>query len=345
MKAAIPADEKKRLAALVKLNVLDTPLEERFERITRMVCRVLDVPIAAVSLIDSDRQWFKSIKGCFVTETTRDTAFCSHAILNDDPFIVPDASKDVRFADNPLVTGEPFIRFYAGIPVSIERGLRLGTLCAIDRQPRQISAEEILILRDFARMAESELATTALSQEQAALIARLNQAERIARIDALTRLWNRKGIDELIEREWNLASRQNNPLCFVMLDIDDFKPINDNHGHFVGDQVIQIVAQRLLTALRSYDVAGRWGGDEFALLLPGCDEVQVKAVLERVHSEICNTPVQTSHGSISVNVSIGAACGIPRSSDSAKRAIELADDKLYESKRCGKGHVEIQVFA
>jgi diguanylate cyclase (GGDEF)-like protein len=344
MKLAVPENESERIAALVKLNVLDTPLEERFERITRMVCRVLGVEISAVSLVDRDRQWFKSINGCYVTETARDVSFCTHAILNDEPFIVPDAAKDPRFADNPLVTGEPHIRFYAGIPISIEPGLFLGTLCAIDSNPRQISSEEIAILRDFARMVEAELSMTALSKEQAALIARLNQAERIARIDPLTRLWNRKGIDELIEREWNFASRKNNPLCFVMIDIDKFKPINDNYGHLVGDQVLQIVAQRLLTALRSYDAAGRWGGDEFILLLPSCDDKQVEAVLKRVHQEICSTPVQTAHGPISVNVSIGVACGIPRSIESAKRAIELADEKLLAAKRCRKGHVGIAIF-
>ena len=115
MKAELPKNEKERLAALKQLNILDTPLEERFERITRIVARSLNVPIAAISLIDESRQWFKSIQGLSDSETSRDVAFCAHAILDDELLLIPDATQDERFANNPLVTEKPFIRFYAWI--------------------------------------------------------------------------------------------------------------------------------------------------------------------------------------------------------------------------------------
>ena len=126
IEAELPVNEKERLVSLRNLNVLDTPLEERFERITRMVCRALNVPIAGISLVDEARQWFKSIQGITTSETPRSIAFCSHAILKDELMVIPDATEDVRFVDNPLVTGDPNIRFYAGQPLSLSADIRLA---------------------------------------------------------------------------------------------------------------------------------------------------------------------------------------------------------------------------
>ena len=128
-----PPDEAFRLRTLTSLSILDTPAEERFDRLTRLAQRLFNVPIALVSLIDSNRQWFKSCQGLDVRETPRDVSFCAHAILGNDLLVVPDAAADARFADNPLVTGEPFIRFYAGCPLKAPNGSLLGTLCVIDR--------------------------------------------------------------------------------------------------------------------------------------------------------------------------------------------------------------------
>jgi len=131
-----PANEAKRIEALRSLQVLDTPPEERFDRITKIAQHVFDVPIALVSLVDESRQWFKSKQGLEVCETGRDVSFCGHAILRDDALVVPDAFLDKRFADNPLVTGEPHVRFYAGHPLADAAGFKLGTLCIIDHRPR-----------------------------------------------------------------------------------------------------------------------------------------------------------------------------------------------------------------
>jgi len=151
-----PANEDQRLSALEQSQLLDTPPEERFDRITRLASRLFNVPIALVSLVDKDRQWFKSCYGLGVRETARDISFCGHAILGADAFIVENALNDHRFADNPLVTGEPSIRFYAGAPLEDRSGNRLGTLCLIDRKPRAFSAEDKHNLRDLADMVERE---------------------------------------------------------------------------------------------------------------------------------------------------------------------------------------------
>jgi len=159
-KPDIPANEAARLAALCGMAVLDTPAEERFDRITRIAAQHFAVPIALVSLIDTQRQWFKSRQGLAATETPRDISFCGHAILSEDVFYVPDALDDPRFADNPLVTGAPHVRFYAGAPLHAPGGARVGTLCIIDDQPRTFTADDLSVLRDLADCAETELDRT-----------------------------------------------------------------------------------------------------------------------------------------------------------------------------------------
>lgn len=155
--APLPDNEAQRLAELRFLHILDTPFEERFDRITRTAAKLFQVPISLVSLLDDSRQWFKSCQGLDIRETSRKISFCSHAILADGPFVIEDARKDSRFADNPLVTGKPHIVFYAGHPLVGPGGHKLGTLCLIDHQPRLLSEDEDTALRDLAAWVELEL--------------------------------------------------------------------------------------------------------------------------------------------------------------------------------------------
>ena len=178
---ALPADEPARLAALRALQVLDTPPEERFDRITRVARRLFDVPIALVTLVDAERQWFKSCLGLTIRETPRELSFCGHAILGDEAFVVAETRQDPRFADNPFVTGEPYLRFYAGQPLRDHRGYRVGTLCIMDRVPRELGAADLQALRDLAAWAESELTATSLSQ---ALLAQQESEARARRAEA-----------------------------------------------------------------------------------------------------------------------------------------------------------------
>lgn len=163
-------DEAERLAALRSLRILDTPREERFDCYTRLLAKLLDTPIALVSLVDSERQWFKSSVGVMVTETPREFAFCSHAIMEDKTFVIPNATNDWRFRDNPLVVSDPHIRFYAGHPLRGPGGHRVGTLCAIDRRPRELSDHQCEILQDLAAIVERELNLTELGTLQQTVI-------------------------------------------------------------------------------------------------------------------------------------------------------------------------------
>ena len=155
--APIPTDEAERLSALRALMLLDTPPEERFDRLVRFAAEQLDTPIAMVSLVDGQRQWFKARVGLDDTESARDVSFCGHAILKEEVFVVEDARSDPRFEDNPLVVGEPHIRFYAGAPLSAPGGHRIGTLCVIDTVPRALSTLELSILEALRCLANEAL--------------------------------------------------------------------------------------------------------------------------------------------------------------------------------------------
>lgn len=155
--APIPVNEPQRLEALRALLILDTPPEERFDRIVEFAAAEFDVPIALLSLIDEKRQWFKSRIGIGLCETPRDISFCGHAIHCSDVLVVPDARVDERFVDNPLVLGAPFIRFYAGAPLIMPKGQAIGTLCLIDTKVRRIDSTDLSILASLRDLVVSEL--------------------------------------------------------------------------------------------------------------------------------------------------------------------------------------------
>jgi excisionase family DNA binding protein len=153
----VAGNERARLAALAASGLVDSASEPRFDRLARLASMVTGSPIALISLLTSTRQWFKARVGLSVEETPRDWAFCSHAILQNDLFVVEDALSDERFRDNPLVQQDPHIRFYAGVPLRDKSGQPLGTLCVIDREPRRLRAAEVQGLLDLAEIASSEI--------------------------------------------------------------------------------------------------------------------------------------------------------------------------------------------
>ena len=155
----VPPDERERLETLRRLAILDTPRADPFDRVTRTCARMLGVPIVLVSLVDEERQWFKSRVGLDVPETSREVAFCAHVVHARRSLVVPDALEDERFADNPLVTGAPHVRAYLGVPVRAPHGHALGTLCAIDRSPRDFTAPQVLAMERMAHVVEQLIRT------------------------------------------------------------------------------------------------------------------------------------------------------------------------------------------
>jgi GAF domain-containing protein len=157
MNVPIPENEAQRLAELKEFEVLDTEAEKVFDDLTRLATYICKTPIALITLLDSDRQWFKSKVGITATETSRDIAFCSHAIMQTDTFIVRNALEDDLFKTNPLVTADPNIRFYAGSPLTTSKGYKLGTLCVIDKVPRDLSAGQLAALKALSFQVTTQL--------------------------------------------------------------------------------------------------------------------------------------------------------------------------------------------
>ena len=229
--------ENERLAALERYDILDTPQEESFDRITRLAKTALNMPIVVISLVDANRQWFKSKQGIDTLETPRDISFCTHAIEGNEPLIIRNALDDPRFVDNPLVTGEPHIRFYVGIPLKTPSGHNIGTLCAIDQKPRDLSIDEIRILDDLARLVIEEL-----------------EHRRIAVNDYLTGAKTRRSFQLDVQKELDRAQRYNRPTSLIILDIDHFKKVNVKYGYVAGDAMLQNLASICKTNLRSVDM-------------------------------------------------------------------------------------------
>ena len=310
-----PINEASRIDTLRSLNILDTSPEERFDRLTRLAKRLFGVPIALVSLVDEDRQWFKSCQGLGAAETPRDISFCGHAILGEDIFLIPDAALDERFHDNPLVTEEPHIRFYAGCPLKVPNGSKLGTLCIIDREPRELSSEDLELLRDLARMAEQELA-----------------AIQLATMDELTMISNRRGFEVLSANALGLCRRLDKPASLLFFDLDLFKQINDRFGHAEGDRALTDFARLLKESFRESDVLGRIGGDEFAVLLTSTNMVEVDITLQRLQQTI-EAHNQAARRGYEIIFSVGAVEFDAARHNGVADLMAEADTLMYERKK------------
>lgn len=267
----VPANERDRLQTLRDLDLLDTPPEERFDRITRIARQLFSVPIALVSLVDDDRQWFKSRQGLDATETPRDISFCGHAIISKDPLIVGDALNDARFADNPLVCGVPNIRFYAGCPIAAPDGHRIGTLCLIDQQPRSFDEEQQARLRELAMMVEDELSTLAQIT-----------------VDRVTGLSNQNGFLEITGHLLPLCQRKQQPATLWMFQIQNLLDIEEASGKDEADATAREFADMLSNGFRQSDVIARLSFDVFAVMLAGSsldDARQARRLLDEVMGE------------------------------------------------------------
>lgn len=459
-------NEEARLAALHDLDLLDTPDEPVFDRITRLASSLLNVPISTVSLIDIDRQWIKSSVGMIARESPRSVTFCAHTITKAVPLIVEDASADAYFTNHPLVIAQDGVRFYVGIPLLSSQGLALGALCVADTKPRKISVEELARLQDLAdiltdeihlrerlikeknRRGETQQALNELYQNlenkiecrtrelnlviesaydayisvdeqgavldwnraaetmfgwsrQAALtrlitqlifpkglprgdgqvpligiaqrddgselpvevrvkelvidgyerrslfihdITERKQLERLrdkqAREDVLTKLPNRRALDERLPAAMALARRSQKPLAVLFMDLDGFKAINDTHGHAMGDNMLRLIAKRLAQSVRETDYVARWAGDEFVLLLDGSDPTAIEPWAKKL-VQVIEEPMAAGDAALNVSVSIGVAVYLPASVETANELLKRADVAMYDAKRFGKAQVRI----
>jgi diguanylate cyclase (GGDEF)-like protein len=347
----IPPDEAHRIAALHATNLLGTDPEESFDRITRLAARLLDMPMAVISLVAKDIQWFKSTCGLDARQTARDISFCGHAILSDEPLVVPDATQDPRFFDNPVVTGPPGIRFYAGVQLESVDRMKLGTLCVMDTRPRELSARDLDALRDLAHMVEEQIFHRQLAMaaqtlheellEQAGTLrlpAAANQVHYLLNHDVLTGLANRAALVRAIQD--NLAGwreRGAHPIV-ACIDLDRFKRLNELLGHRAGDEALVAITRSLQDNLREGDVLARAGSDEFILLLGDAgDDEAARALLERLLNAV-NRQIISGGNEISLTCSIGYA-RYPDNGEDADTLLTSAALAMRYAKTLGGGVV------
>lgn len=338
--AQIPHNEQQRLEALAQLDILYTPLEQRFDRITRTVKRLFDVPIAYMSLIDADKQWLKSAQGIECTTFNRDESVCAHTLLEEEYLVCEDLSKDQRFSDNPFVQGQDGLRFYAGFALK-SRGQNIGTLCLIDTKSRHFSNQDLESLRDLASWAQTELNLTQLSDSQIRLISELTEAQRQAQTDSLTGLWNHNAIQDVLKRAHQRQLINRKPLSLLMVDLDHFKHVNDHYGHAIGDQVLRRCADSISQSLRPDDTVGRYGGEEFMVVLENCPVTQANKLAQRLLSHIRNIDLNDIAPGLSLTTSIGISGSEINQASSPQALMKEADSALYQAKDSGRDRIQV----
>lgn len=310
-----PAHEQERIAALADLQVVDGGPEETFDRIARLAKASLGFPLAYVSLIDLDRQILKTHVAEPVCDGSRNTAFCSVTIETQDVLVITDTLADERFSRFPQVVGEPHIRSYWGVPLTTRMGFNVGALCVLDRVPRNPRDGDLSLLKELGR-----------------LTVECMELRAQATTDVLTGVQCRRSFFAEGERLFATRHAERQPLSCVVLDVDHFKRINDEFGHAVGDDVLRTLGDLLRNELRPDSVAGRIGGEEFAILLPGESILAAFAVGERLRVKFADLG---GHRLPPVSASFGLA----ERSDSdvvLGDLVRRADQQTYMAKRAGR---------
>jgi diguanylate cyclase (GGDEF)-like protein len=340
------ATEFERLNALRRYAILDTPPEGAFDRVTALAADLLEVPCAVVSLVDTNRVWYKSVHGPVgQREIARLPALCGAAIGHDGPYVVEHASADPRTQEHPLVAGGFGLEFYVGVPLRTHDGHVLGMLSCMDRRPRGVTPRELRQLETLAAivMDEIELRRSAsqISRLSEALADACTDLERRASFDALTGVLARAA---MLERSKALIARAlggTKGAALLMVDIDRFKAINDRCGHAAGDRVLKEVAARMAASCRGGDLLGRVGGEEFLAVFAEVTEAEALVIAERLREAVARAPVAVGGGDpVAVTVS-GGLLALTRADAGLglSEAMSRADAALYRAKAEGRDRI------
>lgn len=306
------------LDCLQNYDVVDTPQDEAFDRITRLVRLLFDVPMSTITLIDGHRQRFRARPHVASSQGDRGPALYAVAIAQDEPLVVPDTLADPRFAADPCAPGDPNIRFYAGIRLRTPDGRSIGTLCATDTRPRDISSVQASALADLAKIIMSDL-----------------ELRLLATTDSLTGALTRRGFREEADRAVALALRHRYDLSLIAFDLDHFKTVNDTHGHPTGDIVLRDTIATCNDLVRKSDLVGRIGGEEFAILLPHTKAAAALDVANKLRSAVARQRMNALSGPFTVSASFGVA-GLDRTLTGIEGLLQRADVALYEAKADGR---------
>lgn len=314
-------DEQQRLEELYAIKILDTRSEQRFDQYTQLAAHTLGMPIALISLVDEDRQWFKSAYGLELAETPRELSFCAHALHEEKMLIVPDARADSRFATNPFVERHPKIRFYAGAVIRGRAGQPLGTCCVIHQEPRNLSEREQAVLQQIARMVEREMH---LNIEAEGLVQKL-QAHAL--LDAHTGLPNLSLFTARVGQAIEAATRRPASLLLALIRLDRFDGLHaalgkDGAAHLMGE-----LANRVREATHSSSLIGQTREDKLGMLLPLVGDAPPRAVLERLLAKL-ERPLVLAEHAVPARVSIGASV-YPRDASDAETLLKRARTALW----------------
>jgi diguanylate cyclase (GGDEF)-like protein len=313
---ALTDRELERLDALERYGLVDSQCDGTLDRITRLVTTSLGVRSSAVSIIGRDKQWLLSTHGMERTVGPRCDSFCSHVVALEQPVDVSDARGDARFADNPLVRGEPNIRFYLGMPLRTSEGFVIGALSAVDDKPREIREHDVAILSDLAA-----LVTDRIELHVAAVV------------DELTGALRHNSFLSEAARDFQRAVRSGQPLSCLMVDADHFKSINDRFGHATGDRVLSLIGRICKGQIRAGDYVGRLGGEEFCVMLPGETVESAMGIAERLREQVEVTSVASGMPAVTVSIGVSEI----RSGDEAiADSMARADAALYAAKHAGR---------
>ncbi|MBV7544326.1 sensor domain-containing diguanylate cyclase [Acidovorax sp. sic0104] len=331
-------DDPQRLQALRRYAVLDTPMEPAYDELADMAGHICAAPVALISFLDRERQWFKAAMGLAVQETPLDQSICRYAARQTGVFVVPDLALDPRFAHFDIVTQEHPMRFYAGAPLVTPDGYVLGTLCVLDYVPRLLAPRLQELMLALARQVIRLLELKRANERQGHMLVELEEARRqmavLAHTDVLTGLSNRRAFTERLRQELALLQRGGEPASLLMLDVDHFKRVNDLHGHHAGDMALQHVAALCREVFRAADVVSRWGGEEFMALLPATGVDQAGAVAERLHAALAARPVPGIEPALVLTASMGLSAFEPlHPLDITLRTLDAA---MYTAKREGR---------
>lgn len=321
LNADVISDEEGRLSALHRYRLSALGPDETLDRILKVAQASIGAPVAAVTVVDRVRQTYLAVRGMAESPLPLDQSICARTIRDSRPLIIEDTHADGATTGLSLVAEQPGIRSYLGVPVTSGEGYNLGTVCVMDTRPRSFTSEDVTVIVNLARIAASHLAGRQLDQ-----------------CDFLTGALTRRRFQLEVEREFERARRYERPASLVFIDVDNFRNLNGSLGPGTADEVLKAIANRCMEKLRSTDVFGRIGGEEFGMLLPETLAYESSQCAERLRETIAGLRFRSEAGVFSVTATLGIAT-LTSAIQSATQWFAQADVALYAAKRSGRNCV------
>jgi diguanylate cyclase (GGDEF)-like protein len=314
-------------------------LAERLDVVTRIARRLFRVPIVLVSLMTEGKLRLHSCQGVPASLLGTEVPFDSATLENDGPLVVPDALADPRFAEHPWVTGRPYLRFYAGTLIVGAEGAVAGVFGVCDRAPGALAESDLILMRDLARLVESQLEVLALGEVHAALVEEREGMRKRALIDTSTQLWNRHAMFELLDREFHRARREREMVAVILGEIDHFDTVTKEFGADAGATVLQEVTNRIRAVVRRSDTVARFGPDEFLVFLGRCDLSNATLLAERMRDRIRKTAVPVGARQAPITMTFGVAASDETTDWTPDSLVHRADEALAQAVHAGRDRV------